>query len=356
MVVRAKPPHSRCRIPPLAYPARGSRQLRRPATRPNEEEPTTVDDLDPAPGAMPMSQEKSFAQPCGGRRRGRPRGARNKATLALEAVLEGAAEELTRMLIAKALAGDGAALRFCLQRLLPARRDRPVMFDLPAIETAGDLAKASQAVVAACAGGILSPCEAAAVMDLITSARAIVETARRMTAWDNRLQACAARISRARAMPCERRASSQARAASSRRETFGVWGCEIDKGIRAPRRVVCRSPVFNSTTRLAGWAKSPAAAARLILSAARFCPRGVPSIRVRTARVAPFAHATGSASTRSIRGPPAHHASTNMKQARGGTLPEPAHQSEARYVRRDGRGACARQHQGAILFGTVRDR
>ena len=150
------------------------------------------------------------------------------------------------MLIARALAGDGAALSFCVRRLLPPRRDRPVMFDLPPIENANDLATASQAVIAACAEGNLSPCEAAAVMDLINAARAIRETARRVTAWKNRLQACEARHSREEGAPCERRASSPARAASSRRETFGVSGCETGKGIRAPRRVVCRSSVFNS--------------------------------------------------------------------------------------------------------------
>jgi hypothetical protein len=61
-----------------------------------------------AAGAMPMSREKSFARPSDGRRRGRPKGSRNKATRVLEAVLEGAAEELTRKLIAKALGSSSA--------------------------------------------------------------------------------------------------------------------------------------------------------------------------------------------------------------------------------------------------------
>jgi hypothetical protein len=242
-----------------------------------------MDDLDPAAGAMhamPVSGEQSFAPPCGGRGRGRPKGSRNKATLALEAVLEEAAEELTHKLVDTALAGDGAALRFCLGRLLPPLRDRPVMFDLPPIESAGDLVTASRAVLAACAEGILTPHEATQVMDLITSARAIIETARRMTAWESRLQACEAKTSR-----------------------------EIDKSIAAARRTGCKSPVFNSAKGRVGWAKSPVAAARLTLRAARFCPRGAPSMRVRTARAAPFAHPTGSAFTRSIRGPPTRHAS-----------------------------------------------
>src|ERR1700726_528252 len=56
-----------------------SGSVRRPATRPNGEELTTMVDLDPAAGAMPGSGEKSLAQPSGGRRRGRPKGSGNKA-------------------------------------------------------------------------------------------------------------------------------------------------------------------------------------------------------------------------------------------------------------------------------------
>ena len=48
---------------------------------------------------------------------GRPKGARNKKTLALEALLDGEAEALTRTAIEKALDGDGLALRLCLERI-----------------------------------------------------------------------------------------------------------------------------------------------------------------------------------------------------------------------------------------------
>jgi len=43
------------------------------------------------------------------------------------------------------------ALRLCFDRILPARRDRPMGFEMPKIETAADAAKASSAVLAACA-------------------------------------------------------------------------------------------------------------------------------------------------------------------------------------------------------------
>ena len=47
------------------------------------------------------------------------------------------------------------SLRLCFERVLPARRDRPVGFAMPKIETAADAAKASSAVLAACAAGDL---------------------------------------------------------------------------------------------------------------------------------------------------------------------------------------------------------
>ena len=67
---------------------------------------------------------------------GRPRGARNKTTLAVEALLDGEAEVLTRKAVERAKEGDSVALRLCLERILPPRKDRPVSFALPKIESA----------------------------------------------------------------------------------------------------------------------------------------------------------------------------------------------------------------------------
>ena len=82
---------------------------------------------------------------------GRPKGARNKATLAVEALLENEAEALTRKVIDLALGGNMAALRLCFERLLPPRRNRGVAFDQPKIECAADALAASGAVLESCA-------------------------------------------------------------------------------------------------------------------------------------------------------------------------------------------------------------
>ena len=100
---------------------------------------------------------------------GRPAGARNKTTLAAEALLDGEAEELTRLAIDKAKEGDMTALRLCMDRLLPPRKDRHVCFDFPKMEKASDVVTASASIVSAVARGELTPTEAAELMKIVES-------------------------------------------------------------------------------------------------------------------------------------------------------------------------------------------
>jgi hypothetical protein len=60
-----------------------------------------------------------------------------------------------------------AALRLCLDRILPARKDRPVSFDMPTINSAEDARAASAALLAAVASGSLTPTEAAEIGKLV---------------------------------------------------------------------------------------------------------------------------------------------------------------------------------------------
>lgn len=106
---------------------------------------------------------------------GRAKGSRHKVTLAIEALLDGQAEELTQKAIDLAIAGDITALRLCMDRLAPVRRDRPVTFDLPKIETADDLPKATQAVMEAVAAGELTPSEAAELGKLVDAHAKAIE-------------------------------------------------------------------------------------------------------------------------------------------------------------------------------------
>lgn len=103
---------------------------------------------------------KPFTQGQTGNPAGRPKGARNRATVAIEALLDGEAEAIGRKAIELALSGDGPALRLCMDRLAPPRKDRHVPFTLPPIRTATDAVEASAALVAAVAEGELTPSEA----------------------------------------------------------------------------------------------------------------------------------------------------------------------------------------------------
>jgi hypothetical protein len=108
---------------------------------------------------------------------GKPKGARHKTTLAIEALLDGEAEELTRVAIDRAKEGDMVALRLCMDRLAPARKDRHVSFDLPKIEQAADAAKASAAIVKAVADGEITPSEASELTRVLESYSRILEVA-----------------------------------------------------------------------------------------------------------------------------------------------------------------------------------
>ena len=108
-------------------------------------------------------EETQFEPGQSGNPAGRPRGSRNRSTLALEAIFEGEAEALSRRAIEMALEGDGPAMKLCLDRLLSPRRDRSITFDLPLIETAEDLPKATEALLRAVSSGEITPSEAADV-------------------------------------------------------------------------------------------------------------------------------------------------------------------------------------------------
>jgi len=107
---------------------------------------------------------------------GRPAGSRNKATLAVEALLDGESEALTRKAIELALEGDGQALRICLDRICPPRKSRPVTFDLPSLQDAGGMSEAMIAVLNAVAKGDLTPDEANSIAGLIEVSRKAYET------------------------------------------------------------------------------------------------------------------------------------------------------------------------------------
>ena len=82
----------------------------------------------------------------------------------------------TRQAVTMALGGDATALRLCLERIAPPRKDVAVTFDLPRMETARDAGKAAGAVLGAVADGDLTPTEGAHIMALVETYRRTLET------------------------------------------------------------------------------------------------------------------------------------------------------------------------------------
>jgi len=107
---------------------------------------------------------------------GRPVGSRNKVSLAIEALLDGEAEALTRACIDRALGGDITALKLCMDRICAPRKDGPISFEVPNMESAFDAVQAMAAVMTAVVGGNITPSEAHTLAGLIDTFRRTIET------------------------------------------------------------------------------------------------------------------------------------------------------------------------------------
>lgn len=143
-----------------------------------------------APDKAGRLQDGRFAPGSSGNPSGRPQGARHKATLAAEALLDGEAEAITRRCVGLALEGDLVALRLCLERLLPPRRERPVRFALPEMRSAADAVEATAALARAVADGDLTPGEAAELSRLLEAYTKTLEA----RGFEARLSALESRI------------------------------------------------------------------------------------------------------------------------------------------------------------------
>jgi hypothetical protein len=102
-----------------------------------------------------------FVRGQSGNPKGRPMGARNKATETAELLLDGQTEALTKMAIELALDGNPTALKLCLERIIPPRRERPVNLGLAPVRGAADLGGTMAAITNAAGRGAITPGEAA---------------------------------------------------------------------------------------------------------------------------------------------------------------------------------------------------
>jgi hypothetical protein len=139
----------------------------------------------------PKQRGKPFRKGQSGNPRGRPPGARNAATVIAEQLFDGEVETLTRTAIEEAKRGNMVALRLCLDRILPPRRDRPVNFAIPELNSAADASKAMAAITQGVANGELGVGEAAELSKMIESyvrAIEVTELEQRLLALEQRFK------------------------------------------------------------------------------------------------------------------------------------------------------------------------
>ena len=100
---------------------------------------------------------------------GRPRGIVNRATALAQTLLSERAEGIARKVIALAEAGDMAAIRVCMERLVPPIKHQPVAVELPPLENALDSVEAMASIAAAVTAGDLTAAEAAELAKVVNA-------------------------------------------------------------------------------------------------------------------------------------------------------------------------------------------
>jgi hypothetical protein len=108
---------------------------------------------------------------------GKKPGTRHRATLAVEKLLDGEGEELTRKAIELAKDGDLTALKLCLERICPPRKSRPINIDLPDVSSGEGVSEAQAVVVQKVAESEITPDEGQVLSSILEARRKSIETA-----------------------------------------------------------------------------------------------------------------------------------------------------------------------------------
>jgi hypothetical protein len=117
-----------------------------------------------------------FSKGVSGNPAGRPPGSRNKSTLLWEEMLDGQAPALLQKVIDLALKGDPTALRLCLERISPPRKERLIDLSLPRITEGRHASAALTSILSAAAEGRITPGEAETLARTVEIHTRIIET------------------------------------------------------------------------------------------------------------------------------------------------------------------------------------
>jgi hypothetical protein len=116
-----------------------------------------------------------FKKGSSGNPAGRPAGSRNKSTVACEELLEGQAEKLTQKALEMALEGNIQAMRLCLERIMPAPKERCIALESRPLESVKDLPLQFQDIVRAVTEGRITPSEGESLFNILSGHARIME-------------------------------------------------------------------------------------------------------------------------------------------------------------------------------------
>jgi hypothetical protein len=130
----------------------------------------------PAENTPRIQRGRPFARGQSGNPAGKPRGARNKVTVAIETLMGKYGEQVAARVVKRACEGDMTAAKLILERVAPPRRGRPVHLKLPPIGDAASVMNAHATLLGDIASGKVTPEEAEPVSAMLGAHLKTIET------------------------------------------------------------------------------------------------------------------------------------------------------------------------------------
>jgi hypothetical protein len=126
-----------------------------------------MDGLEMPANAEKKQESHKFTKGRSGNPKGKIKGTKNKATVVAEMLLHGELENICRRLIQEAITGNMQAIKMVLDRVLPAKRDSPIVIDLPKLEKSSDALQAIASITMAVSKGKLTVSEGESLSKII---------------------------------------------------------------------------------------------------------------------------------------------------------------------------------------------
>lgn len=114
-----------------------------------------------------IQENGRFKKGKSGNPRGKPKGARHKASLMAEMLFESGIQMVCEQVLSQAQEGNLQAAKIILDRLLPPKKDRPINFKLPMINNAVDALEASRLICHAVGNGEITPLEGESLSKIV---------------------------------------------------------------------------------------------------------------------------------------------------------------------------------------------